>query len=320
MRKQSEDREVHRVPLIAILGHRLGSVGSARRWLRLLGLVGLCLLGVYVMSLFGGEPSAPFLRVMTYNIEGLHVDEERLLTFLQDHRPDLLLLQEVRGSAQLQRLAQRLELPHWHFEPYHGRRVGIGMLSRWPLGQVRVLTFRAGKQGKLALAAPVYNPHQTVWVCTLHFEAHRRLREKTRGIVPWGVLMWRELFSDTVRYRQARELRAWLQKRAGTPLIVGGDFNSFPFARVDRYLSNFFHDALRSRPWRYFSGTYWKLPQAPFTPRIDFLYHSSELRVRAAYVIQYKVSDHYPVLAVLTLPDRRPKQTASWRQLDGPLP
>lgn len=316
MRKRSEERAVRR----GLLGRRLGCTGLSRHWLRLLGLVGLCLLGVYAVSPSGGESHAPRLRVMTYNIEGLLVDEQRLLTFLQEHRSDILLLQEVRGSEQLQRLAQRLALPHWRFEPYRGYRMGIGMLSRWPLGPTRVLEFRAGEQGKVALAAPVYHPYQTVWLCTLHLEAHAQLQGKPEGVMSWIALVWRELFTDTVRYRQARELRAWLQERAETPLIVGGDFNSFPFARVDRYLSSAFHDALRHRPWRYFSGTYWKLPQVPFTPRIDFLYHSADLRVRTAHVLQHKVSDHYPILAVLTLPDREPKQTASFHTLTGPLP
>jgi hypothetical protein len=75
-----------------------------------------------------------------------------------------------------------------------------------------------------------------------------------------------------------------------------------PFSSADRYISKYFDDVLVQRPWRYFSGTFWDLPHVPITPRIDYIYHASRFRVVEARVIQKKISDHYPVLAILAPP------------------
>jgi hypothetical protein len=75
-----------------------------------------------------------------------------------------------------------------------------------------------------------------------------------------------------------------------------------PFSSADRYISKYFDDVLVQRPWRYFSGTFWDLPRVPITPRIDYIYHASRFRVVEARVIQKKISDHYPILAILAPP------------------
>jgi hypothetical protein len=56
---------------------------------------------------------------------------------------------------------------------------------------------------------------------------------------------------------------------------------------------------LAQRPWRYYSGTFWDLPQVPIHPRIDYIYHTSRFWVVDARVLQQKISDHYPILAIL---------------------
>jgi len=101
-----------------------------------------------------------------------------------------------------------------------------------------------------------------------------------------------------------RELQAWLSRLSDRNWIIAGDFNTFPFSKVDRYLSRQFDDALSQYPWGYLTGTYWALPGVPVNPRIDFIYHSPELRVAEAQVIQRKVSDHFPILAIFSLPAR----------------
>jgi endonuclease/exonuclease/phosphatase (EEP) superfamily protein YafD len=281
------------------LRHILRGRTLLRGWLSLVGVGAmLCAVVLYAMPPREVSSMRP-LRVMTYNIEGRLVNQEHLLTLLIRHQPDLVMLQEVRHRRQLQQLVAGLHLPYWHFEPYHGHQIGIALLSRWPLGPAKMLTFRAGHQGKVALAAPVYGPERTLWACSVHLEAPRRY-EFSAGVLQQGRFVWHELFATTPRSQQAQELRVWLTQIAAEPWIIGGDFNTVPFSKVDRYLSRHFNDVLLWYPWRYFTGTFWKLPQVPITPRIDFLYLSPDLRVREAQVIRRKVSDHFPILAVLS--------------------
>jgi endonuclease/exonuclease/phosphatase (EEP) superfamily protein YafD len=261
--------------------------------------------GMGMLSLLLGDESmihpssAAQLRVMTYNIEGGGANPHHLLALIMQHRPDLLILQELRHVGQVQWLAKRLRLPHQRFVSYHGRDGGVAMLSRWPLGPAQVLSFRHSRQGKVALAAPVYGPTATFWACSVHLDAPRE-HEFGHSIWQQAAFLWSEVFAATRRYRQVQELRAWLRQLSGDEWVIGGDFNTVPLSRVDRYLSQDFSDVLRHHPWRYLTGTYWALPQVPVKPRIDFVYHSPRLQVVEARVIQQKVSDHFPILAVFT--------------------
>lgn len=235
---------------------------------------------------------------MTFNIGGMMSDQRRLLVLLQQQRPDLLLLQELRHVQQLQGMARRLQLPYWHFAPYaHGLGGGIGILSRWPLGAAQTLVFNAGKQGRVALATTLDAPQGLLWVCSVHLESPRLT--ELMPLLWRGIFLWRELFAATPRFQQARQLRTWLERLAEDAWIIGGDFNTIPFSRVDRHLSQQFGDVLLHRPWRYLTGTYWKLPFWPVKPRIDFLYHTPNIRVFEARVVRQKVSDHFPILSIL---------------------
>lgn len=137
-----------------------------------------------------------------------------------------------------------------------------------------------------------------MWVCTTHLD-YPRQEERGTTLRQLAVYVGRELFGATRRYLAVRELRDWLRQLEDAAWIIGGDFNTFPLSRADRYVSHDFVDALRKRLWRYFNGTY-RRPDWPFAPRIDFLYHSPELRVVDAHVIWSTVSDHFPILAVFT--------------------
>jgi endonuclease/exonuclease/phosphatase (EEP) superfamily protein YafD len=280
--------------------------GVTWKWLRLAGLTGLLAIAVVTWS----RPEVTDdhgIRVMTYNIGGLMTNQARLLALIKEQRPDLVLLQELRHSRQLRWLATQLHLPYQHFARYgNASHAGVGILSRWPLGPRHVLVFEAGSMGRAALAAQVHIGQTTVWACSVHLESPR-VEEFGHSVWQHGRFLWREFFTATPRYHQAQELNAWLQQFAHGTRVVGGDFNSLPWSRVDRYVSQHLQDALAGAPWHYLTGTYWKVPFLAMSPRIDFLYHSSEVRVRAARVVRQKVSDHYPIMTLLTSPPAAPE-------------
>ena len=225
------------------------------------------------------------------------------LAVLLLQRPDLVLLQEVRHTAHLERLAQDLRLPYWRFAPYAKRHGGVAILSRWPLGIAHRLHWRHSPQGKLALAAQVYGPAGRFWACSAHLDNPFALHHG-RDLWQRARLLGHELFATTQRTQQAMELSTWLLRLGGDNAILGGDFNSVPWGRTDRHLRQYFADALAGSLWQYVRGTYWGRPRSPIHPRVDFLYHSPRWHVVEARVIQQKASDHFPVLAVFSPPAR----------------
>lgn len=292
------------------------------------GLVAAGIVGflMYFVSAWGSShhPAAILpLRIMTYNIEGGHSDRKQILAVLRQHTPDLVFLQEVPRPRLVQRFGEQLQLPFFHFTPYPGRHgSGIAVLSRWPLGPAQTLVFARSNQGKVALAAQVHLPTTTFWVCSVHLDAPR-LHEFGTSFLQQGAFVLEEFLTSSLRYHQARELQAWLSRLADGAWLVAGDFNSMPFSSTDRYVSKYYDDVLLKRPWRYFTGTFWDLPQSPIRPRLDYIYHSPHFRVLEARVIQHKASDHFPVLAVVappTAPQPAPTPQTLPRQTTAPRP
>jgi hypothetical protein len=153
-------------------------------------------------------------------------------------------------------------------------------------------------------------PAGTVWAGSVHLDAPRP-GEFGGNLVQYAAFVGEEFFMASRRYQQVQELQTWLAALSTGDWILGGDFNSMPLSSADRYLSKYFDDALLQRPWRYFSGTFWALPQIPITPRIDYVYHSSRFQVVDARVIRQKISDHYPILVILAPPTAQLASPAS---------
>ena len=275
--------------------HRLAT-RSQRPGSRMLVMV-FCLLLVVVAPQYGTAVESP-LRVMTYNVAGMFVPDRAPLAIMRPHRPDLVLLQEVRNTRHVMELGQALGLSYWHFAPYSKERGGVAILSRWPLGPAHMLFWDNSPQGKVALAAQVDSPVGRFWACSVHLDNPLNTKNPSR----WQkvLFLWQEFFTATLRTQQAQELSAWLLGLGGEGIILGGDFNSLPLAGADRHLRQYFSDALSISLQQYFTGTYWGLPHTPILPRIDFIYHSPHWQVVEAQVIQQKASDHFPVLAILS--------------------
>ena len=246
-----------------------------------------------------GTATESSLRVMTYNICGVCVWDHVPLAVMRPHHPDLVLLQEVRNIQQVTVLSQGLGLPYWRFTPYARGRSGVALLSRWPLGPAHKLFLENSSQGKVALAARVASPLGHFWVCSAHLDNPLRVRTLT-SLWQKVLFLWQEFFTATPRTQQAQELSTWLVGLGGESMILGGDFNSMPFAGADRHLRQYFSDALSINLQQYFTGTYWGQLQDPVRPRLDFLYYSPSWQVVDAQVIQHRASDHFPVLAVLS--------------------
>jgi endonuclease/exonuclease/phosphatase family metal-dependent hydrolase len=269
----------------------------------MLAAVGVCGVLLYLTRAMSPRNVAtPHIRIMTYNIEGRQADRQRLLALIRQHNPDLVMLQEVPRARLAQWFGAQLQLPYQHFATYtETHQGGLAILSRWPLGTPHVLRFRHGQQGRAVLAAQVQTPAGTVWAASVHLAAPH-VNDFGTNFLQFTIFLWREFFTASLRYRQAQELLAWLATLTTGEWILGGDFNSMPLSRTDRYMAKYFDDVLLQRPWRYFNSTFWDLPQVPITPRIDYIYHSSRFRVVEARVIQKPISDHYPVLAILAPP------------------
>jgi endonuclease/exonuclease/phosphatase family metal-dependent hydrolase len=210
--------------------------------------------------------------------------------------PDILILQEVRGEESCRYLSGSLGLPFWVFSFYPAGIDGLAVISRYP---VKILkSFRFNRYGALAVEAVVGS--EKTLICSVHLE-----RIKGIGISETGVnisfyqafeFMQDEISMETDRTRAVAELLSWISSQEYEHIILAGDFNTIPISQTIRKTLNRYQDCL----WPgmdYLSGTYNYLPW-PLTPRIDYIFHSPNLKCIRAFVVKESAGDHYPVRAV----------------------
>jgi len=215
--------------------------------------------------------------------------------------PDILLLQEVRGERQVEQISQMLNYPNYIAVPYKSqRRVCLAILSMFPIDHPDYLYFRSSSQGSGALCSVVNLGGVPILVCSVHLDQIPSKRRLKNGYVDQTVehtahQLREEIFGDTVRSRSAAELIAWIQGKGYPSIIIGGDFNTIPFSKAVMAMDAAFEDAL----WPsidYFTGTYFKI-NSPLLPRVDYIFHSSDLKAYDPKVIKNSPGDHYPVRA-----------------------
>jgi endonuclease/exonuclease/phosphatase (EEP) superfamily protein YafD len=234
---------------------------------------------------FAGSPpetcaGVPF-GVVTANLYYTNRDHVRLTTWLERHPADLVVVQELTPEW-----AEALEaVPGYPYRSFLARKdaYGIGVLSRWPLDNVKFLDL--ARDGHPSLAGEVVADG-----LRLHFLAvHAR----------WPVLPSLARSRDRALHRIAVLARA-----TPGPSIVLGDLNLSPDSPVFRRLlsDGRLNDALAGPLWR----PTWLAGFWPLALRIDHVLVSEGVCVEETAVGDWIGSDHRPVTARLRLLEASP--------------
>jgi endonuclease/exonuclease/phosphatase family metal-dependent hydrolase len=198
---------------------------------------------------------------------------ERFLRLVQDHRAELLILQEVwqtRRHQVHQILAEKLGMnaiyartngSRWQI----GFEEGLAVLSRYPLVPKGLKVFRSSLHPlarRQALAVSVVTPCGELFAVSTHL-----------SITPWR------------NRHQIKELIAWVESQSSAA-IIGGDFNAAESTPRMEWLRKRWLDTLRHiHP----------LHPDPSTHRISFSIFG-ELRHRLDYLFLYQQEGHWRVL------------------------
>lgn len=275
--------------------------------------------------------AAASIRVMSYNVrdfdlynwsENAHSKEEIFRTIKESH-PDVICFQEFYNDTSIEfntiRQLQNLGYKYYMFTRELVLRNtdewGIALFSKLPIedqGALMKQTFNTGygKKPFKGLYADVkvgdsivriVNVHlQSIYFGTQDYETIEEFRA-TQNLDEFGarsiLVKLKKAFKR--RAQQADELRAFLDVQT-KPLIVCGDFNDVPNSYAANKISKGMKDAFLDHSFGIGHTYNGKLPFL----RIDYILCSPVLDVREFHVLPNKISDHYPVLAGISLPAR----------------
>ncbi len=219
-------------------------------------------------------------------------------------RPDILLLQEFMGGVNLKDLADRLNYRYFLSGRSMLHSSGLTILSDFPLVEEDALSFNTDTLGDGALSAVADVFGRRILLCTLHMSTlNPKLRpngNKDYTLKSLFRVAADEIFREGQHVKNTRRLLSWLNSKDWDAAVVGGDFNTIFLAGSIRLMTRSFDDVLWPS-WDFFRGTKISKIPLPIRPRIDYIFHSGELSVKAAVVLDQTIGDHLPVVTEFSL-------------------
>ncbi len=272
--------------------------------------LGLIAVAITLFDIPSGNPTrtCPKIRILTANIGHCSLNptpryEEIVQVLKIKPQPDIIFLQDIRSPSQVQRLAHELNYPYWCTDSSSRENsADLAILSKEKLSQISYHPLAASRGHKGILSAQIKAGSSKIFLGCVHLDRIKHTpRLKDNEIVfSWSVLLkqlYREMFTSTVRSRSVQEIISWLNKIDKTSnIVLGGDFNTVLPSLAIIKMTRAFEDAL----WPsldFFRGTYQPLDFF-IKPRIDYIFHSKDLKCLSAEIIRFTAGDHYPILSV----------------------
>jgi endonuclease/exonuclease/phosphatase family metal-dependent hydrolase len=236
-----------------------------------------------------GAAAQPPLRVLTYNIFAGSRGLDGLAETMAQANADLIALQEVdvgtRRSGRVDeaaRLGAALKMEHVfvpHFD-YQGGEFGLALLSRFPI--VRSERVRVKGSTLSLLDATVRTPRGDVRAIVVHFTVTADTR--------------RQAATDAARLAEATAAHALAAATTG-PVLVLGDMNDVSGSAAYAVFAKDLQDSCELKG----EGAVKTWNSAYPVKRIDYVWASGAFTVESCKTVQSTASDHFPVLAELSL-------------------
>ena len=223
------------------------------------------------------------LTVATYNIHADRVGDRDTIAAINELDADLVFLQEVsREWVPVLRQQFGNRYREAAFQPYRQRWGGLGILSRLPIIESKLL---APEHGPFpAWWAVIESPLGRIQVLNLHLFPPVRLQRR---------LGWLGAYRRSQDIH-VREIEAFAQALvADMPVLLAGDLNEDASGKAVSWLrQRGFERAIQGfdPTWR------WQTRYGPIRWQLDHVLYRGRLRVIAGQVIEAGGSDHLPVI------------------------
>jgi endonuclease/exonuclease/phosphatase (EEP) superfamily protein YafD len=283
--------------LSVLLKNQWGIAGNL-----LLITIALVWFGPYYLPKNPSPATSPTLKIVTFNIWGDNARLAQVDAWLQEVQPDLVLLQEIPFT-----LADNEALEVNRLYPYQAGQstavhpYGNLFLSRYPIlleealpgeGVPAQQRFTIDVNGRIIA---VYNVHLAQPI------GESRLPNLPESFVTHSILN----YNNSTRNQEIRQLLKWVKQESGS-VIVAGDFNMSDHAAIYGELSDLLVDSFREAGTGL--GKSWPVrivneipPYIPLLLRVDYIWHSQDLRTVTAHRGPQLGSDHLPFYAELEL-------------------
>jgi len=268
------------------------------------------------------------INVMSYNVSqfGLYREKDSkynrqaMFALIKKQSLDVVCFQDFYTSEKKndfnnrEDISREMQLPYRFFSSDFNRdgmqHWGSIIYSRYPIIKSDKLKMSSGPLSESLIYADIVKEEDTIRIINMHLASYRfnerdyRFIEKIKKQEDSGLVATRNIIEKmrdayVGRSRQADIVGAFI-KTSPYPVIVCGDFNDTPASYTYFTIRGSMQDAFLKKGsgiGRTFGGL------AP-TLRIDYIFTDNSFNINSFRKINSDLSDHYPVIANLTLQTR----------------
>lgn len=272
------------------------------------------LLKIVGLSFFEfSSPKSP-IKLMSYNVRlfGLYDDSttatrDKIFQFIRTENPDIAFFQEYYRQDKptefitYDSIHAILKAKDYHERSAHNnhghRNFGISIFSKFPMIARGDVIFE--NQGMMdfnfCIFADIVAHEDTFRVYNVHLQSIRlsepgNTREKTGFFSNIYVALGKMRGAYEKRADQARKVIEHMQS-SPYPVILCGDFNDTPISYTYEQFNKSLSDAFLASNWGLGSTYIGKIPAG----RIDYIFHSENVRSYEFNVHSVNYSDHRPI-------------------------
>ncbi|WP_374959414.1 endonuclease/exonuclease/phosphatase family protein [Gilvibacter sp.] len=241
--------------------------------------------------------TAKSLKVLSFNVELFEAYREnpdpdvikKMQQLIDDHQPDVLLLQEYYKLES--DLFRSFKHRYTHFKG--AKRMGHAIFSKHPI--INKGAFDFNKTGNNALFADIVAHQDTVRVYNIHLQSFK-ISPSVANLQEGSGNLIRRRISEAFKLQQeqAAEVLAHSQQ-SGYPVIMGGDLNNTAFSYVYRKFALVYQDAYAEAG----SGLGSTFTFDFYPIRIDYIFADKELKINSFKTLDRPFGDHAPILGVV---------------------
>lgn len=240
------------------------------------------------------------IKVMNYNVRLFnfynwlpekHIDT-KIVDFIENQSPDILSIQEYHPQ-------QNAELSSfkYKFEKLSGKKTRSGQVifSKYPIVNSGSVEFPNTSNN--AVFADIVKGKDTIRVYNIHLES-LRIDAKVESLKKEDSERLLKRIGNTFKMQQLQtELFLEHKKQCQYKMVICGDFNNTAFSYVYRKIKGDLNDTFKEAG-NGFGRTY----DLKFFPiRIDFIFADDAFSVNGFKAYNEHYSDHYPIMATLSL-------------------
>lgn len=263
------------------------------------------------------------LKVLTYNVMGFMYESQKnsahpLLEYIAQTDADIVCLQEYMisktGKSLLTQKDVNKILNKYPYQSvtgleYSGKyhTYGLACFSKYPITNTHEFIFKSSYNGAAMYTLDVNG--ETYLVLNNHLESNKitssdkKLYSEflTKGNSPSALKITSNIKKRmgrgyTKRATQAQQISNYIAQQEYDKLIICGDLNDMPISYAYKKIKGKLDDAYTSTSF----GPGITYHEHLFLFRIDYIFHSKNLKAHKTTVDKVKYSDHYPVLTYLT--------------------